>query len=125
MRSVVPDCLILHYHKLTETLEGLPDPEDRHVLAAAIRGKADAIVTYNLRDFPAEALAEYDLDLLHPDDFLVQQFGLDAAAVLNAARACRSRLRKPQFSPEEYLERLAKLGLPQFVIELRPYSKLI
>ncbi|BDT70281.1 hypothetical protein os1_44740 [Comamonadaceae bacterium OS-1] len=55
MNSSVPDCLVTHYEKLAESLE-LPDPDDRHVLAAAIVGHADAIVTFNTKDFPDTVL---------------------------------------------------------------------
>jgi len=51
MDRVVPDCLVTGHEPLIDGLE-LPDPEDRHVLAAAIRGNADAIITMNLKDFP-------------------------------------------------------------------------
>lgn len=54
----VPDCLVENYEYLIQTLV-LPDPKDRHVLAAAIVGHADAIVTANLRDFPQDVLAEF------------------------------------------------------------------
>ncbi len=48
------------------------DPKDRHVLAAAVRGGADTIVTCNLKDFPDEAGAPYGIGICHPDSFLVQ-----------------------------------------------------
>lgn len=54
----------------------LPDKEDRHVLAAAIAGHADCIVTFNLRDFHGEALARHDIEALHPDDFIMNQLQL-------------------------------------------------
>jgi len=56
------------------------DPKDRHVLAAAVRGNADAMVTANLKDFPPTALAPYELEALHPDEFLLDQLALDPAA---------------------------------------------
>lgn len=55
MDAHVMDCLVTGYEPLIDTL-GLPDPGDRHVLAAAIIGRADLIVTKNLRDFPADRL---------------------------------------------------------------------
>jgi len=56
MNSAVRDCLVSGYEPLIAALD-LPDPNDRHVLAAAIKAKAQIIVTKNLRDFPAERLA--------------------------------------------------------------------
>src|ERR1700722_6072781 len=65
----VEDCLITGYEHLIESL-GLPDPDDRHVVAAAVAGRVDAIVTLNLADFPANLLAHLGLEAHHPDDFL-------------------------------------------------------
>src|SRR5712692_2845699 len=70
MNEAVRDCLVTGYEDLIASLS-LPDPDDRHVLAAAIRANADVIITYNLTDFPAETLARFDIEALHPDDFLV------------------------------------------------------
>jgi hypothetical protein len=81
----------------------LPDPDDRHVLAAAIHCGADAIVTFNLKDFPSDIARQYDLEILHPDTFLYQQFDLDAAAVAIAARDCRARQKIPPKKSDEYL----------------------
>ena len=55
--------------------------KDRHVLDAAIRSSARTIVTFNLKHFPADALTQYGIDALHPDEFLVNQFHLDDALV--------------------------------------------
>jgi hypothetical protein len=76
MNEAVRDCLITGYEELIDSL-ALPDPDDRHVLAAAIRAGAGIIVTYNLADFPADTLARFDIEAQHPDDFLVSL--LDAA----------------------------------------------
>ena len=70
MNEAVRDCLVTGYEDLIASLS-LPDPDDRHVLAAAIRAGAAVIVTYNLKDFPAETLARFDIEAQHPDDFLV------------------------------------------------------
>lgn len=69
MDAAVPDALVRGYEKLVTTLE-LPDQDDRHVLAAAICGRCDVIVTFNLKDFPKSALAEHDIDAQHPDEFI-------------------------------------------------------
>jgi PIN domain len=76
MNEAVRDCLVTGYQDLIDSLS-LPDPDDRHVLAAAIRANAEVIVTFNLKDFPAGVLAGYNVEAMHPDDFLLALF--DAA----------------------------------------------
>src|SRR5205085_4178536 len=69
MNEAVRDCLVTGYEDLIDSLT-LPDPDDRHVLAAAIRTGADVIVTYHIADLPAAALPRLDIEAQHPDDFL-------------------------------------------------------
>lgn len=69
MDRAFPHAVVTGYEPLTVTLS-LPDPDDRHVLAAAIHSRATEIVTFNRRDFPAERLALYGLVATHPDEFL-------------------------------------------------------
>lgn len=69
----------------------LPDPDDAHVMAAAIAGHADCIVTANQKDFPAAALAPFGITVIHPDDFIVQQIDLSAIVALGAFKAMRAR----------------------------------
>jgi predicted nucleic acid-binding protein len=61
MREAIPDCLIVDYELFIPSLQ-LPDENDRHVLAAAIRGNADAIVSLNTKDFPADVLSKFDIE---------------------------------------------------------------
>jgi hypothetical protein len=118
MNAHVRDCLVERFESLIPSLT-LPDPRDRHVLAAAIRGRADVIVTFNLRDFPAEALAPYDIDAQHPDAFIGHLIDLAPSVVCRAARKCRARLRNPPLAVDEYLDTLARQGLPETVAFLR------
>ena len=76
MDVAIPEALVTGYEQLIEGLD-LPDPRDRHVLAAAIIGRADVIVTFNLVDFPPEYLLAFDLEALHPDEFLNHQLTLN------------------------------------------------
>src|SRR5713101_6221354 len=69
MNQAVADCLVSGYESLIASLS-LPDPDDRHVLAAAIQAGAESIVTYNLGDFPAAALATHGVQAQHPDEFI-------------------------------------------------------
>ncbi len=124
MNSAVPDCLVEGYEDLIGGLV-LPDPDDRHVLAAAIQAGCDAVVTANLKDFPSSYVAKYNIEILHPDDFIFNQLGLDAAAVLGSVARCRERLRNPAVTARDYLGRLELQGLPKTVAELRPYQDVI
>jgi predicted nucleic acid-binding protein len=72
----VEDCLISGYEEVIQTLQ-LPDPDDRHVLAAAIVGQADLIITLNLDDFPPEQLEPFGIEAQHPDTFVAYLVGLD------------------------------------------------
>jgi len=69
------DCLVTGYEGLIPAFE-LPDPDDRHVPAAAIVGRCDVIVTQNLKDFPGTALEPYGMDVQHPDEFLCNHLNL-------------------------------------------------
>lgn len=69
MNDAVLNSMVSGYEALESGLN-LPDIDDNHVLAAAIHAKCDAIVTFNLRDFPLDQLQRYEIELLHPDDFL-------------------------------------------------------
>jgi predicted nucleic acid-binding protein len=82
MNTALPGALVSGYEPLAEALK-LPDPDDRHVLAAAIAAGAVVIVTSNLDDFPAEALQPFGVEAKTPDDFVLDRISLDEA-VLNA-----------------------------------------
>ncbi len=91
----------------------LLDRDDRHVLAAAIRAGADVIVTFNLADFPPEALAHYDIEALNPDELIDRLLDLDSEAVCAAVKLDRQSLKKPPKSVDEYLADLERQGLLQ------------
>ena len=120
MNDAVLGCIVEGYEAFADAVE-LPDPDDRHVLAAAIAGGVDGIVTFNERDFPLDVARRYELDILHPDTFLVHQLSLNPAPVLIAAKRCRERLRRPPLTAREYLDTLRKLSLPLTVAELEAY----
>jgi hypothetical protein len=95
------------------------------VLAAAICGHADAIVTFNLGDFPAEALAPFGVEAQHPDDFLLNQLDLNPIAALKSIKAMRARWRKPQLTALDLAARLEQLQLPLVAARLRDVAELI
>jgi predicted nucleic acid-binding protein len=124
MNDAVEDALIQNYEYVIPTL-ALPDPDDRHVLAAAIVGHADAIVTFNLKDFPDEIVSQHSIEILHPDDFLIAQHDLDQIGILSTIKACRMKLKNPPKSAEDYIATLEQQGLPQMCQVLRNATKLI
>ena len=118
MNANVTDCLVQGYETIIQDLE-LPDPGDRHVLAAAIWSSSKFIITFNLRDFPEQALAPYGILAQHPDDFILDLLDLDWQTVCNAAEKQRIRLKNPPKTPDEYLETLVELGLPLSATRMR------
>lgn len=124
MNEAVRDCLVTGYEDLIESLV-LPDPDDRHVLATAIRAGAGVIVTYNLTDFPAETLSRFDIEALHPDDFLVGLLNLAPGVVCAAVKQQRESLRNPPKTAEELLDTLESQGLTQAVARLRQFIDLL
>lgn len=124
MNVHVRDCLVAGYEDLISGLT-LPDPDDRHVLAAAIRARADVIVTASLADFPAEILARYGIEPLHPDDFIQRLLELAPAGVCGAAKQQRESLKNPPMTVEQYLQSLERQGLAQTVATLRTFANLI
>jgi len=95
-----------------------PDDNDRHVLAAAVRGQANAIITSNTKDFPASCLEEYGLLCQTPDDFLVHQFHLNPPLVIDKLDQQSAVIRETR---DNLIERLNRLT-PQFAELLKKYS---
>jgi hypothetical protein len=124
MAQAIPDSLITGYERFANIIE-LPDPDDRHVVAAALVGHADAIVTFNLKDFPAVTLDPLGLEAQHPDDFVVNQLHLSLPEALKAVKAQRARLVRPTQTATELLATLARCGLPQTASLLAENAELI
>lgn len=124
MNTAIPDALVEGYEDLMAGLS-LPDDNDRHVLAAAIRCNASVIVTFNERDFPEEVLAPFGIEAQHPDAFIDGQFDLDPAAVIQAAQRQRAQLRHPPMETDRYLEILLKQGLVQTCRALAAYRSIL
>ena len=118
MDEHVPDSLVAGYEWLVPTL-ALPDPDDRHVLAAAIHGGAQIIVTFNLGDFPESVLAQHRIEAVHPDEFVVRIWNESPESVLDAARRQRLALRRPPKTAAEYLATLEQCRLVETAARLR------
>lgn len=96
----------------------LPDPDDRHILAAALVAKADAIITANLKHFPEAICAPVEVEIIHPDTFLVNVVDLDQARSIKALQKQRAAMKG--YSEEQFLARFEAAGLVQTHTRLAP-----
>ena len=124
MNKHIRDCLVEGYEYLIPSLK-LPDPDDRHVLAAAIHSSTSIILTYNLKDFPAKSLNSYSIAAQHPDTFVTQFIDLSPDIVCSAIKRLRTSLKNPPTSVSRYLEILEKQSLPKTVKKLAALSNLL
>jgi PIN domain len=109
MDAAVPDAEVDGHQSLIETLT-LPDLDDRHVLAAALFGKVEVLVTWNLRHFP-EALLPLGLEAVTPDELVCRLLALAPQETRQAVEALRVSLRNPPYSWSGLLERFGQVGL--------------
>ena len=122
MSDAVRDWEVTSFQGLVPSVS-LPDENDRHVLAAAVKANADAIITLNLKHFPESSLSPHGVEALHPDDFVLDLLDLNAHQVLEAARLCWQRRRKPPLTWDQYLESLKRSSLPQSAEKLREVAE--
>ena len=101
MDGAVRDCLVTSYSDLVSSLT-LPDQDDRHVLAAAIRAGAGLILTFNLSDFPADALAPHDVVARHPDPILAELLDAAVDEFCEAVWLQRQGLKNPPMTVEAF-----------------------
>jgi predicted nucleic acid-binding protein len=118
MCRAVRDCLVRGYEPLVPALT-LPDPDDRHVLAAAIKARAQVVVTTNLRDFPASALAPWNVEAKHPDEFVMDEIDLDRQSVYGAVQRIADSWRRPPGTVDDVLNSLHRSGLVESAAALR------
>ncbi|MFS2005836.1 PIN domain-containing protein [Duganella sp. CT11-25] len=109
MNEAIEDSLIENFEHLIDSMT-LPDPGDRHVLAAAVASQSDAIVTFNIKDFASVP----GVDVWHPDDFLVSRYAYDAIGTLNSISALRQRLKNPPKTAHQLIATYERQGLPLF-----------
>lgn len=111
MARAFPEAMIEGHEDLIPALE-LPDENDRHVLAAAIRAGAQHIITENLRDFPTEALAIYSIEAVSADRFLSSTYELYPSEATVALRKMRRSYQNPPMTPSDFVLDLMRVGLP-------------
>ncbi len=118
MMAVLPEANVTDYQALIPNLD-LPDPDDRHVLAAAIAGQASFIVTWNVKDFPAANLQSYGIASISPDAFLMSLHASFLDALIDSAARARHNLRKSLPTADEFIDAIARQGLTAFAAILR------
>lgn len=118
MNKAVRDCLVTGYEPLIDAVE-LPDRDDRHVLAAAIRARAQVIVTNNLKDFPPTALEPWGTEAKSPDDFILDQIDLSRDTVHGAVQRIADSMANPPASLADVLTMLERDGLVEASAALR------
>jgi predicted nucleic acid-binding protein len=124
MNDAFPDALIEEHECIIDALK-LPDPDDRHVLAAAIVGRCSGIITCNLKHFPDDVAAKFKIEIVHPDDFIVNIIDLDPDRAKAAARRHREAMAKSAISPADFLKRYEAAGLIQAHGRLKAHVDLL
>jgi predicted nucleic acid-binding protein len=124
MNNAVRDCLVTGYEDIEKSLS-LPDPKDNHVLAAAIRAGADAIITWNLKDFPTHMISKFDIEVQTPDEFVNNLFDLNMDEVIDAVKHQRAALKNPPYTQDQMLASYTRNNLVGFVQNLHDFKHLI
>lgn len=125
MERAFEDALIADYDQYLPMCGGLPDPDDAHVLAAALKTQASMIVTENLKDFPQQLLHQMNLEVKSGDAFIADTIALGPTQAVEAIRRMRERFKKPEQSAEQLLLEMEARGLTETVDVLRPYTKFL
>jgi hypothetical protein len=117
MREAFDEALVTGWEELKPGIH-LPDEDDRHVVAAAVRAGAQVIITANVKDFPAPALEPLGLEAVHPDDFLLDQLDLSPPTVLQVIREQAAHTRRPPLTAQDLVTLLGRAGVPGFADQL-------
>ncbi len=112
MNKAVPGAVVTGYKPLIASL-CLPDADDRHVLAAAIVGRADVIVTFNEKDFPEEVLSPFGIHTRHPDTFFADIEDVASGIIVEAAKRDLAHYKNPPLTVQIYTDDLRRAGVPQ------------
>ena len=120
MRTAFPDAAVADYEDLVDAMTC--DPKDRHVLAAAVRGGAEVLVTFNTKDFPPSAVEPHVVTIVHPDDFLFDQLDLHPSRVHTALAGQILNAHRPPLTVSRLLGILVRSGVPRFAAEARRHD---
>jgi hypothetical protein len=121
MEKAFADAMVDEFDTFLPLCDGLPDPGDAHVLAAAMKTRAATIVTDNLRDFPEAILAKAGIEPRATDAFIADTIELDTGRAVAAIRRMRERFQRPEKTPDLLLLDMEAAGLVETVDVLRPH----
>jgi hypothetical protein len=121
MELALPEARISGFHRHIGRLE-LPDPDDRHVVAAAIEAKASVILTWNQRDFPMATLKKHGLAGQAPDEFLVSLYERAAPLVVISLANARRHLSTSGVSARQFLDVLTAQKLTGLAQRLQRHA---
>ena len=121
MNEAFDDARVVGWEPLEEAID-LPDPDDRHVVAAALRGRADAIITENTKDFPSTVMESLGLEVIRLDAFLLDQYDLNPSATRRILGQQAAAMKSPPTELCELLARLAAGGAPRFAAALEAHG---
>jgi predicted nucleic acid-binding protein len=119
MADHFPEAMVTGYERLIPAID-LPDPNDRHVLAAAIKAGANAIITENIRDFPVSVISSYDIEIKTADELVLSTLDLYPDEAVRALKSRRKSYTKPPMTAEEFHSALLAKGFVQTSAELLP-----
>jgi predicted nucleic acid-binding protein len=121
METAFEDACVDNYQRYLCICDDLPDPDDAHVVAAAVATRASIIVTENLKDFPPAILGELNIEARSSDAFIADTIALDPGRAVAAIRRMRERFKKPEKTAELLFLDMEAAGLTETVDVLRPH----
>ncbi|MCH7629989.1 MAG: PIN domain-containing protein [Proteobacteria bacterium] len=125
MESAFEEAPVTGYEALKAVCTGAPDPNDHHVVAAALKAQAATIVTDNLKDFPQGVLADLNIEAKSTDAFIADTIELDPGRAVGAIRRMRERFKNPALNAEALLLKIEAVGLTETADTLRSYLSVL
>ncbi len=118
MNLAFPDANVENFEDLIPSIN-IPDKDDRHVVACAIKCNADLIVTFNIKDFPKKELSKYDIEIQKPDELISNLIDINPEIACKAFNKMINRLQNPKKTKNEVLATLANCGLKKSIEKLK------
>lgn len=109
IRESFPEAIVSDFESAIPSMSN--SEKDRHVVAAALAGSAQSIITFNLKDFQQAHLERWGIDALHPQDYLITLFEMKAELVVSRIHEAAA---KHSQTPQQRLSKF-KVSLPRFV----------